>query len=68
MYDVRKTRPPTCLHPDGMWNCGATNNKNEEGCFCIPGCVRTPNQLCKPIGECGCLLPDKSAYVSVRII
>ena len=42
--------PPTCLNPDGNYDCGLL--LPNEGCFCKPGFVRNSNYTCIELKDC----------------
>lgn len=63
IYTIRKECPKTCLDPFGEADCGEI--KFTEGCFCLDDFVLDSNGSCVSLDKCGCLLPDRSSFISV---
>lgn len=65
MYNRSSECPGTCLFPNGTYDCGELGD--EEGCFCLPGYVRSSDGDCILPEDCGCRLPDGSTVISVKL-
>jgi hypothetical protein len=66
VYELRAECPKTCVNPSGNYDCGLI--KPVEGCYCQNGYVLNGEGVCIKLEECGCLLPDNSGILSVKLI